>query len=106
MPKTLSWFRVYVVILGLLYLGLIALGVVFLVLPPEKLDMSLGQNVLVGWVFILFGIIFSLFVIPSFFLPQRGGAWVYGLAVIILGITSVVLIPSLFLSSSSGCGNR
>ena len=92
-PKTLFWFQLYVVLQATLYLCLVGAGIAFLIIPAEELEMSMGQDILVGWVFILLGIMFFLFVIPALFLPRRGGAWIYGLAVIILGLTSVVLFP-------------
>ncbi|MEM6915274.1 MAG: hypothetical protein AAF491_01815 [Verrucomicrobiota bacterium] len=92
-PKALSWFRLYLVLLALFYLGLIGLGVVFLAISPESLQMTAGQTALIGCVFILLGVLFLLVVLPAFALPRRGGAWIYGLALIVLGMTSVVLVP-------------
>ena len=93
MPKAILWFRAYVVLLVLFYLSLVAVGILFLFLSPESLEMTAGQSTLVGFVLILLGLPFSLFVLPALSLPKRGGAWVYGLSIIILGITSIVLLP-------------
>ncbi|MEM1441780.1 MAG: hypothetical protein AAGF67_05525 [Verrucomicrobiota bacterium] len=92
-PKALAWFRFYLALLALFYLALIGLGVVFLTIAPESLQMSGAQTALIGVVFVLLGILFLLAVLPAFSLPRRGGAWIYGLALIVLGMTSLVLLP-------------
>lgn len=93
MPRTLFWFRVYAVLLALAYLALAGLGVVFLLLPPEKLAMESFEAVILGWLLIILGLLFFAIVLPAFFLPQRGWAWIYGLALICFGLTSVVFLP-------------
>ncbi|MDF2375826.1 MAG: hypothetical protein P1U81_06260 [Verrucomicrobiales bacterium] len=93
MPATILWFRAYAALLALTYLGLVALGVVFLALPPEQLEMTSAESVLVGWIFILLGLLFTAAVLPAFFLPRQGWAWIYGLALMVMGLTSVIFIP-------------
>lgn len=93
MPKTLLWFRVYAILLALAYLALTGLGFVFLLYPPETLEMESFETVILGWLFVVLGLLFFAIVLPAFFLPQRGWAWIYGLGLICFGLTSGIFLP-------------
>ena len=93
MPASILWFRVYAVLLALSYLFVLGLGVTFLVLPPETLEMEPLEAQLLGGVFIALGFLFFIAVLPSFFLPRRKWGWIYGLVLICLGLTSALFLP-------------
>lgn len=93
MPKTITWFRVYAALLALAYLGFAAVGVIFLTFEPADLEMSPTEAGFLGIMFVVIGLMFFAAVLPAFFLPRRGWAWIYGLVLIILGLTSALFIP-------------
>ncbi|MDF1825150.1 MAG: hypothetical protein P1U68_10940 [Verrucomicrobiales bacterium] len=93
MPKTIIWFRFYAACLALSYLFLAGVGVIFLTHPPADLEMSPTEGAFLGSIFIAMGLLFFIAVLPAFFLPRRGWAWIYGLVLIVFGLTSLLYIP-------------
>ncbi len=93
MPATLLWFRAYCGLLSLLYLALAGLGIAMLVTPPEQMEMDNFESTMFGTMVLVLGILFFLPTLLGYFLPPRPGGWVIGFALILMGITTVVLLP-------------
>ena len=92
-PATILWFRAYCALLSLLYLGLAGLGVAILVVPPEQIEMESLEANLFGTMVLVMGILFFLPTLLGFFLPPRPGGWVIGFGLILMGVTTVILLP-------------
>ena len=92
-PATVVALSVYAVLLALMYA---AVGIIFLSLameeaPPGK---ELARALTVGrYLMVFLAAVLSLAFVAVPFLPRRPWVWVYGLATIALGFTSVVTIP-------------
>ena len=93
MPAAFRWFCFYCALLALLYFSVAGLGVFFLVSPPPEMELDQIARALIGAPFILTGLFLAFATALGPFLPQRDWAWLYGLALICLGLTSVVLLP-------------
>ena len=93
MPLAFRWFRVYCALLAVLYLGIVGLGVWFLFGTPEEWELPLLASRLIGTVFILTGFFLAFAAALGPFLPQRDWAWLFGFALLCLGLTSIVLLP-------------
>lgn len=93
MPAAFRWFRLYCVLLSLLYLAVAGLGIFFLISPPPEMELDRIASALIGTLFILTGLFLAFATALGPFLPQRDWAWLYGLALICLGLTSLVLLP-------------
>jgi hypothetical protein len=93
-PKPVFWFKVYTTVMGLIYLGIAALGLIFLVVDPNKLETSPAEARIFGAGFTLLGLVLA----AVFFLPltrqPRPWVWVYDLVLICIGLTSACLIPA------------
>lgn len=92
-PNTILWFRAFCGLLSLLYLAVAGLGIGILVTPPEELGMEPMQSTVFGSMVIVLGILFFLPTLLGQSLPPRPGAWVIGFALILMGVTTVILVP-------------
>ncbi len=94
-PPVWRWFVIYCIALGIVYLALVAFGVVCLFIDPAKLDMQPGEARIMGAVFVGMGLIFAA---PPFlaapYLPRKPWAWIFDLVLICLGMTSACCIPA------------
>jgi len=100
-PSAVRWFKGYAVLAFLGSLGLVALGVSFLVVPEVFLD---GEDLIAGEreevlragiVYTVLGSILAAAYGLGCFTPQRPWSWVYHLVLIALGMTSCVCLPFL-----------
>jgi hypothetical protein len=91
-PPVYTWFVVYCVLMALLYLFLVAMGIIFLFIEPDQ-DMSAAEAKLMGAMFIIMGLaLFAPFAAAPF-LPRKSWAWVFGLVLICIGLTSACCLP-------------
>jgi len=93
MPNTILWFRAYCGLLSVLYLAVVGLGIAILVSSPEELGMEKTQATVFGTMVLVLGLLFFLLTLLGQSLPPRPGAWVIGFALILMGVTTVVLVP-------------
>ena len=93
-PPVWPWYVTYCVFMALLYVACIAMGVLFLVVDPAAMDSEPFEALITGVV--LIGISAPLMVAFAAgpFLPRRGWAWIAGLLLIGIGMTSCCCIPA------------
>lgn len=92
-PPVVKWFVVYCVLMALMYLALVVTGIVFLFADPSDLDMKAAEARIMSVVFIIMGLIFCAPFLFGIFLPQKSWAWIFGLVLICVGLTSACLLP-------------
>jgi SNF family Na+-dependent transporter len=93
MPQTIIWFRVYSIFLALVYVACIAGGAFFLTLDPSEAEMPETWIAVFGSLFILMSLIFAIGFGLGAFLPPKPWAWVYGMVLICIGMTSALFLP-------------
>ena len=91
-PSVWGWFVLYCVLLALMYLMCMAIGV-FFALAPSFLDMTLEEGWIAGSICLLMGFIFFVPFVIGPFLPAKPWAWIFGLILICLGMTSCCILP-------------
>ncbi len=92
-PPVMTWFVAYCVFMTLLYLFCFVVGIVFVATEPTGRDMSADEARVMGMVFIGMGLVLAVPFAIGPFLPRKPGAWVFGLVLICLGLTSVCCLP-------------
>ena len=93
-PPVMTWFNAYCVFMALLYLFCFVLGIVFLVLAPTDRDMSAEESRVMGVVFMVMGLVLAAPFAAGPFLPRKPWAWVFGLVLICIGLTSICCLPA------------
>ena len=93
-PPVMTWFTAYCVFMALLYLFCFVLGIVFVTVQPAQRDMSPGEAQVMGIVFIVMGLALAIPFAIGPFLPRKPGAWVFGLVLICIGLTSICCLPA------------
>lgn len=91
--KTHFWFRIYCIVMTLVYLVLAGVGVYLFIVQPRMQDLSKNQVAIMGVAYMIVG---GLLLIPfaiAPFLPRRRWVWVFGLVLICLGLTSPCFLP-------------
>ena len=93
-PQVIMWFRVYCVVLCVLYLTVAAFSLVFFLVDPAKLEMPQVVAYVLG-VFLLGGGLgmFAAVLLPMLLRP-RPWLWTYDLIIICLGMTSACFLPA------------
>lgn len=98
-PRVLFWFRVYLAVMCLMYLGVTVIGILGLmagqgIFALESSSEDAFMLTLMGFLFTLMGaILFAICCIP-FFAPQRSWVWIYDLVIICIGMTSACFLPA------------
>jgi hypothetical protein len=94
-PAVVFWYRVYAAALALLYLFVTLAGVAALLFRDQLVDETTSPEevVIAGAVFVLMGGFF--FVVYAFgtLIPAQPWAWIVGLVLIALGLTSCCCLP-------------
>ena len=96
-PGAVMTFYDYCVLMVLLYLAVAGLGVFFLAnaagIAADDPEMTAAEARIMGWIWLAVGLFFALvFVVPPL-LPRRRWAWIVGIVMISLGLTSCCLWP-------------
>jgi hypothetical protein len=91
-PPAFKWFVVYCIVMALLYLTLAGAGIVLGFIEPDR-EMSAEEAKIMGVVFIILGLVFSVPYAIAPFLPRQSWVWVFGLVLICLGLTSLCCLP-------------
>lgn len=93
-PGVLVWFKVYAGVMTALYLLVVAMGVLFLVMPPTNdPDFTPEEQKLAGVLFVALGLPIMAAFVAAFFLPRRKWVWIYDLVLICVGLTSCCFWP-------------
>jgi hypothetical protein len=93
-PAVWNWYVAYCALLAALYLLVIIMGFVFLVFEPTDRDMSPGEARIMGVIFIVVGLVLFVPFASGPFLPRRPWAWIFGLVLICIGLTSACCLPA------------
>ncbi|HEX2269694.1 MAG TPA: hypothetical protein VHH35_09175 [Pyrinomonadaceae bacterium] len=91
-PPVYTWFVVYCLLMALLYLGTLAMGIMFLFIEPDQ-DMSAAEAKVIGAAFIIVGLVLFVPFAAAPFLPRKSWVWVFGLVLICIGLTSACCLP-------------
>ena len=93
-PPVMTWYKAYCVVMALLYLFCIVAGVIFLIAAPTDPNISAAEAQITGGAMFFGGILaFGPFAFGAF-LPQKPWAWIFGLVLICIGLTSVCCMPA------------
>lgn len=96
-PTVWTWYRVYCVLMALLYLAC-AVGGVFLLLYADSIAAAAEEDPMAlkiqGGVFSIMGVPFFLLYAFAPFLSKGKFAWIYGFVTIGIGLTSVCCMPA------------
>ena len=92
-PAVMTWYKVYCVLMALLYLACVAAGVFLIIAAPADRDMSAEEARLLGGIMLFMGIALAIPFVVGAFLPRKPWAWVFGLVLICIGLTSVCCMP-------------
>jgi NhaP-type Na+/H+ or K+/H+ antiporter len=78
--------------MAVLYLGTAVMGIVFMFVQPDA-NMDTTEATIMGVVFLLFGLVFTIPYAAAPFLPRKSWVWVFGLVLICIGLTSACCLP-------------
>jgi hypothetical protein len=90
----MKWFDAYCILMAVVYLIIVGVGIVFLVLEPTGPDLSLAEVRVTGIVFTWMGLILAVPFAIGAFMPRKSWAWVFGLVLICIGLTSLCCLPA------------
>lgn len=93
-PPVWPWYVTYCIFMALLYLACIGMGVVFLVIDPATMDSDPVEAIIMGVGLIVVSTPLMIAFAAAPFLPRRGWAWIVGMLLISLGMTSCCCIPA------------
>lgn len=91
--KTLFWFRIYCAVLALLYVVTMAGGAFLLIYKPETTKREAEEMMITGIMCVVLGIVLFFVSAVGIFLPRRPWAWIYGMIMICLGLSSCCFLP-------------
>lgn len=93
-PKVWPWYVAYCISLALVYFLLLVGGIVLIfffdLLPPEE-KIGLGFAAVFS---IVLGLVFAAGFAAGPFLPRKPWAWIYGMVLISIGMTSACCLPA------------
>ncbi|MCI0516137.1 hypothetical protein L0128_23230 [candidate division KSB1 bacterium] len=93
-PPVWNWYVVYCVTMALMYLVIVLLGVLFLGWQLEIPDTEEFEIQIIGWVFLGLGLPLGLIFGIAPFLPKQPWAWIFGIVLIGIGMTSACCLPA------------
>ncbi|HEY5883970.1 MAG TPA: hypothetical protein VIT88_04745 [Pyrinomonadaceae bacterium] len=93
-PPVMTWYKAYCALMALLYLFLVVVGIFFITAAPTDRNMSADEAQVMGGIMVFMGIALAIPFALGAFLPQKSWAWVFGLVLICIGLTSVCCMPA------------
>ena len=93
-PGVWVWFVVYSIVMAVIYLGVMVMGIVFLVIDPPVLELEPFEVKIMGSIYGGLGFILLIPFAIAPFLPKRKWVWIYDLVLICLGMTSCCTLPA------------
>lgn len=91
-PSVILWYRLYCVAMVLLYLAVGAFSVFALAADPAELGSDAAETKVMAAVMALVGFPLAVVFVLPFFAGQRRWAWVLGIVLIAIGMTSACCI--------------
>lgn len=92
--KTLFWFRVYCILLSIVYILLAGLGVFLLVAQTQARRSDAMEMLIIGIIYLVLGAVFFAVFAVGALMPPRRWSWIYGLVLICIGMTSICCLPA------------
>lgn len=91
--RTFFWFRAYCLLLTFLYVIVAALGAYLAIEQPTSPSYDKTEIFITGIVYFVVGVALIIPFGYALFLPRRRWAWVYGIVLIALGMSSCCFLP-------------
>ncbi len=88
------WYVTYCIFMALVYLACIGLGGLLLVVDPSDIDADRVEAIIYGVMLIVVSLPLMVGFAAAPFLPRKGWAWIAGLLLIGLGMTSCCCLPA------------
>jgi hypothetical protein len=93
-PKVVTWFKVYCVVLCIMYVAVAAASLIFFMVDPAALEMPALWARAIGVLCLLLGLgLFAACLLPLVIGP-RPWLWTYDLVIICLGLSSPLFLPA------------
>lgn len=93
-PPVWNWYAAYCFAMAFLYLLCVVMGFVFLFADPAELEMDAGGAKVMGGMFVVLGLSLGALFGAGPLLPLRKWAWVVGMVLICIGLTSMCCLPA------------
>jgi hypothetical protein len=95
-PGVVTWFRFYAAVMTFVYMMAIVGGILLLVLGPGLADEEDPAEIFLiqGTIFVALSVPLGGMFIIGAFMPVKRWAWIYGIVLIGLGMTSCCFLPA------------
>jgi nitrate/nitrite transporter NarK len=95
-PGVIIWYRVYLVLINLLFLFVAGLGaaVTFGWIPVTADDLDGMPPELMGGIYLVLGVAMMIPFVVALFLPRKPWVWVYHMVMICIGMTGCTIVAS------------
>ena len=93
-PAVWTWYVAFCAAMAVMWLGLVILGLNFILSGPPNQEMSPGDARVMGIIFIVLGAALMAPYVAAPFLPRRKWAWVLGIVLIVLSMTGTCCLPA------------
>lgn len=93
-PSVWNWYAAYCVAMALMYLLCVVVGFFFLFADPADVEMDAGGARLMGVMLVGLGLLLGAMFAAGPLLPLRKWAWVAGMALIVIGLSSMCCLPA------------
>jgi len=80
--------------MAVMYLVCLVLGLYVIIAEPTRPGTSAEETRLTGYVFVAFGFLLAIPFAAGPFLPRKPWAWIFGLVLICVGLTSLCCLPA------------
>lgn len=92
--KTFFWYRVYCLVLFVIYLLVAGIGIILALVPYEVNPENPAEAIAMGVAYGLIGGILALVYGAAIFLPRKPFNWIFGIVMIAIGMTSCCFLPA------------
>ena len=96
-PPVLTWFKVYTGLMAALYLLCFGAGIALVIASTSTSAFSSNERtqfLIMGVAYGVLGFIFLLLYAYGLMMPRKPWAWVYGVVLIGIGMTSICCLPA------------
>lgn len=92
-PAVVGWYAAYCIALACIYLLFVFFGLIML-LAGHETEMNPGEATFLGLMFIGTGLVLAVPFAAGPFLPRERWAWIVGIVLIGIGMTSACCLPA------------